>query len=337
MNLDFTDGIPQELHLIPQDLDLTGATGTFVLRDKAGLALYPESGDGVSVVNLTLTADLSYPDGTVIAAGTEVQALFVAPDLSGLSLADPDNLQEQQYRYGIKINNGCSLQGYWTVWPDSGPARCNQAVIGIGSGPVQLAVSICGVFQGTGGGGDVLSVFGRTGAVTAQTGDYTADQVGADDAGSAAAVQSDLDNQKPDIAANSSSRHTHANKSVLDDTTASYTPEEKNKLSSLRTNSTGHVRAINASASLAATDDICHVTAPDSNVILTLPPVADCWDGENSISSVIIINRPDNDNNTYSVTVDGTGSEEIDGALTDDLFPGESLIIYTNGVAWFSY
>jgi len=41
-------------------------------------------------------------------------------------------------------------------------------------------------YTGGGGGGLVTSVFGRQGAVTAQSGDYTAAQVGADPAGSAA-------------------------------------------------------------------------------------------------------------------------------------------------------
>jgi hypothetical protein len=43
-------------------------------------------------------------------------------------------------------------------------------------------------YVGGGGGGAVSSVFGRTGAVTAQTGDYMAAQVGADAAGAAAAL-----------------------------------------------------------------------------------------------------------------------------------------------------
>jgi hypothetical protein len=46
--------------------------------------------------------------------------------------------------------------------------------------------------NGGGGSGAVSTVFGRTGSVTAQTGDYTASQVGADPAGSAAAVAASL-------------------------------------------------------------------------------------------------------------------------------------------------
>lgn len=46
-----------------------------------------------------------------------------------------------------------------------------------------------GSFPGGGSGGAVASVFGRTGAVAAQTGDYTAAQVGADASGAAAAAQ----------------------------------------------------------------------------------------------------------------------------------------------------
>jgi hypothetical protein len=45
---------------------------------------------------------------------------------------------------------------------------------------------------GCSGGGSVSSVFGRTGAVTAQTGDYTAAQVGADVSGTASTVQTNL-------------------------------------------------------------------------------------------------------------------------------------------------
>ena len=51
-----------------------------------------------------------------------------------------------------------------------------------------------GSLGGLGGGsGDVLSVFGRTGFVVAQTGDYTATQVGADPAGAAATAQSNAE------------------------------------------------------------------------------------------------------------------------------------------------
>jgi predicted membrane protein len=46
-----------------------------------------------------------------------------------------------------------------------------------------------GAQSGGGGGGAVSSVFGRTGAVTAQSGDYTAAEVGADASGAAAAAQ----------------------------------------------------------------------------------------------------------------------------------------------------
>ena len=42
--------------------------------------------------------------------------------------------------------------------------------------------------EGTGGSGAVSSVFTRTGAVVATTGDYTAAQVGADASGAAAAA-----------------------------------------------------------------------------------------------------------------------------------------------------
>lgn len=49
---------------------------------------------------------------------------------------------------------------------------------------------LAGGGSGGGGGGSIASVFGRTGSVTAQIGDYTASQVGADAAGSATSEQS---------------------------------------------------------------------------------------------------------------------------------------------------
>jgi len=50
------------------------------------------------------------------------------------------------------------------------------------------------------GGSAVSSVFGRTGAITAQSGDYTYSQVGADAAGSAATVQGNLNTHIADTA-----------------------------------------------------------------------------------------------------------------------------------------
>lgn len=47
---------------------------------------------------------------------------------------------------------------------------------------------LAGGVSGGGGGGGVDSIFGRTGSITAQVGDYTAGQVGADVVGAAAAV-----------------------------------------------------------------------------------------------------------------------------------------------------
>lgn len=51
---------------------------------------------------------------------------------------------------------------------------------------------LAGGGSGGGGGGAVASVYGRTGSIVAQIGDYTAAQVGADAAGAAAAVASTL-------------------------------------------------------------------------------------------------------------------------------------------------
>ena len=147
VNLNFAVDISPVFHVVPKGYDLSGSTAVFELRDKSGAELYAESSDGITVETITLTAPLKYADGTEIAAGTEVAALRVAPDLSSLSLGDPAHVDPMQYRYKLRVDAAWKLQGWLTVWPDTGPAGCMGFPVAVCCGPTQLAVNVCGVIN----------------------------------------------------------------------------------------------------------------------------------------------------------------------------------------------
>ena len=155
VNLNFAVDISPVFHVVPKGYDLSGSMAVFELRDKSGAELYAESSDGITVETITLTAPLKYADGTEIAAGTEVAALRVAPDLSSLSLGDPAHVDPLQYRYKLRVDAAWKLQGWLTVWPDTGPVRgmCGPQAVCVG--PVMIAVNVCGVTAGSGQIGDI--------------------------------------------------------------------------------------------------------------------------------------------------------------------------------------
>lgn len=142
VNLNFAGDIAPVFHIVPKGYDLSASTAVFELRDKSGAELYAESSAGITVETITLTAPLKYADGTEIAAGTEVDALRVSPDLSSLSLGDPEHVNPVQYRYGLRVDDAWTIQGWWTVWPDTGPAGCMGSPIAVCCGPQQIAVTV---------------------------------------------------------------------------------------------------------------------------------------------------------------------------------------------------
>ncbi|WP_321367558.1 hypothetical protein [uncultured Desulfuromusa sp.] len=77
---------------------------------------------------------------------------------------------------GVKIDTGLDADASGVLEP----------------GEILTTGYVCNGIDGQDGTGAVDSVFGRTGAIVTQTGDYTPAQVGADPAGSAAAVQGNL-------------------------------------------------------------------------------------------------------------------------------------------------
>lgn len=83
---------------------------------------------------------------------------------------------------------------------------------------------------GGSGGGSVDSVNGKTGTVVLDASDVGAV---ATEIGKGLSTNDYDDTEKQNNTANTLARHTHSNKSILDNTTASYTLEEKSKLAEL--------------------------------------------------------------------------------------------------------
>lgn len=156
VHLNFAVDIPPVFHVVPKGYDISSSSAVFELRDKNGAELYAESSDGITVETITLTATLKYADGTEIPDGTEVLALRVAPDLSALTLGDPAHINPMQYRFGLRVDGAWTMQGWLTVWPDTGPVGCMGSPLAICCGPVQVAVNVCGVVGDGGEAGDVV-------------------------------------------------------------------------------------------------------------------------------------------------------------------------------------
>jgi hypothetical protein len=125
-----------------------------ILRTRDGAELYI-SGDGISVVDITLTKAMRFGDGTVLPLGSTVKALRVAPDLTAIDppLADPADKAPMVYRYGLYVGTAAGwdwdVQDLWTVNPDTGPVRgmCGPKAVCVG--PVMVAVNVCGVMAGS--------------------------------------------------------------------------------------------------------------------------------------------------------------------------------------------
>lgn len=151
VNLNFAVDIAPVFRVVPKGYDISSSSAVFELRDKLGAELYAESSAGITVETITLAAPLKYADGTEIAAGTEVFALRVFPDLPPLSLGDPEHVNPVQYRYGLRIDDAWTIQGWLTVWPDTGPAGCMGSPVAVCCGPQQIAVAVgAGVTTTTG-------------------------------------------------------------------------------------------------------------------------------------------------------------------------------------------
>jgi hypothetical protein len=85
-------------------------------------------------------------------------------------------------------------------------------------------------------------------------------------------------------------------------------------------------RTITASDTVRDSDYFIRVDATAGAVTVTLPPAAR-WAG-----IALVIKKLDAANN---VTIDGNGSEEIDGATTDVLTTQyESRTLFSNGTGW---
>ncbi len=151
LDLSYSAGLSPVFHFVPSGYVLDGTTtAELILRTRDGAELYI-SGDGITVVDITLTKAMRFGDGTVLPSGSTVKALRVEPDLSAIDppLADPAGRVPMVYRYGLYVGTATGwdwdVQGLWTVNPDTGPVRgmCGPQAVCVG--PVMVAVNVCGV------------------------------------------------------------------------------------------------------------------------------------------------------------------------------------------------
>lgn len=156
LDLSYSAGLAPVFHFVPNGYTLDGTTvAELILRTRNGVDLYI-SGDGITVVDLTLTKAIRFSDSTVLPSGSTVKALRVAPDLSVIvpPLADLAHDVPLVYRYGLYVGTAAGwdwvVQGLWTVNPDTGPVRGMCGPLAVCCGPVQVAVNVCGVSAGTG-------------------------------------------------------------------------------------------------------------------------------------------------------------------------------------------
>lgn len=156
LDLSYSAGLSPVFHFVPHGYALGGTTtAELILRTRDGDELH-RSGDGISVVDITLTKAMRFGDGTVLPTGSTVKALRVAPDLSAIDppLADPADKVPTVYRYGLYVGTAAGwdwdVQGLWTVNPDTGPARGMCGPQAVCAGPVMVAVNVCGISAGTG-------------------------------------------------------------------------------------------------------------------------------------------------------------------------------------------
>ncbi len=156
LDLKFTTALEPVVYLVPSDnYDPTGKDGRLIIRSTAGVELFNKIGAaaGITVVDHVLTDDILFPDGSSIAEGETVKAFRIAPDLSGLAVADPLNVSMKRNWYGFTPEidkTGWGLEGHWDIYPDTGPVpHCNDnAETGVQvSGSVQVGV----FFPGTQG------------------------------------------------------------------------------------------------------------------------------------------------------------------------------------------
>ena len=159
LDLSYSAGLAPVFHFVPSGYVLDGTTvAELILRTREGAELYI-SGNGISVVEITLTKALRFGDGTVLPSGSTVKALRVAPDLSAIDppLADPFDNVPMVYRYGLYVGTAAGwnweVQGLWTVNPDTGPVRGLCGPLTVCVGPVMVAVNVCGVMAGSASGG----------------------------------------------------------------------------------------------------------------------------------------------------------------------------------------
>jgi hypothetical protein len=179
------------------ELDLVGIAGNPFTVDVAFTLTGPAGSLPASDVSTPVVAVLfngkpfaaGVPTVTTPVSGT-IELAFSAAETTAIAAAGTCEWSLSVSFLGTEVT---LLAGTVAMEPASTPGVSNSTsanlAVAVGTATAALAITLGTVSTGGGGGGAVTSVFGRTGAVTATTGDYTPAQVGADAAGAAAAEQ----------------------------------------------------------------------------------------------------------------------------------------------------
>lgn len=134
-------------------------------------------------------------------------------------------------------------------------------------------------------------------------------------------------NANVNVAANTAARHSHTNKSILDNIIDNGTGT--NFLADDGTYKTVSSRVISTKTSdytLAAGDDVVLLDASSNTVTATLPTAVGI---EGVVFTVKCIDA------TYTCTIDTTSSQTIDGDLTITLSEMESVTLISNGANYY--
>lgn len=148
-----------------------------------------------------------------------------------------------------------------------------------GSG-ITIENNVISTTGGGTGGGAVNSVNGKTGTVVLIPSDIGAV---ATEEGKGLSTNDYDDTEKQNNASNTATRHSHSNKSILDNTTASYTMEEKTKLVGIETGA-----EVNTVDSVNGKTGVVNLNANDVGAMSASTVVTTFWKGTQSEYDALI-------------------------------------------------
>jgi hypothetical protein len=229
--------------------------------------------------------------------------------------------------------------------PTTTPTKVNQHYTNTSNGDTYIATGTSSSADWklvATGMSSVSSVFGRTGAVTAQTGDYTATQVGADPAGASATVQSNLNTHIADTANPHATTKAQVGLSNADNTSDLNKPISTATQTALNAKVTANTAITGATKTKLTYDSKGLVTAgADANsddlgdVIITSPALGDVvkYNGTNWVNGSITTQTSAGSGVDYflTATLNAPTGYDIMSKSPDSAAEVDESIIITSG------